>query len=61
MRNVQRRFRRQALVGWMQLARTERAVGHRDATMRALQTAAELAPDNADLQAAVGFGYVSLR
>jgi len=45
---------------WVQLARTEKAVGHTDGTLRAMLRAADLLPDSAYILATVGYGYINL-
>src|SRR4051812_32113075 len=45
---------------WLQVARAERALHHPKETMAAILRIADVMPDSAELQAAIGFGYINL-
>jgi tetratricopeptide (TPR) repeat protein len=45
---------------WIQLARAEKGLGHPQETLNAMIRAGEVAPDNSEIQAIVGFGYINL-
>jgi tetratricopeptide (TPR) repeat protein len=45
---------------WIQLARAEKGAGSPQGTLDAMVRAAEVSPDNAEIQALVGFGYINM-
>jgi tetratricopeptide (TPR) repeat protein len=45
---------------WIQLARAQQGAGSPHETLNAMVRAAEISPDNAEIQALVGFGYINL-
>jgi tetratricopeptide (TPR) repeat protein len=45
---------------WIQLAKSEKALGHTEGTFNAILKAAEVSPDNGLMLAVVGFSYINL-
>ncbi len=45
---------------WLQLAKAEKSLGNTDATLNAIEKAAQVSPDNGMMLAVLGFSYINL-